>query len=98
MDLIIQVHIPAMRNVLSQCWFDEIKCADGLSALENYRSEYDEDKKKLSNRPVHDWACHAADAFRTFAVGYVDKTTYGQFLKNQNRPYQSKHEGFGWML
>ena len=69
-DTIIQVHIPAARNVLAQCWFDEIKCADGLLALENYRAEYDEEKKKLSNRPMHDWSSHGSDAFRTFAVGY----------------------------
>lgn len=71
MDIIIQVHIPAMRNILAQCWFDEDKCSKGIMALENYRAEYDEEKKKLGNRPLHDWACHGADAFRTFAVGYV---------------------------
>ena len=73
MDTIIQVHIPAMRSIISQCWFDEDKCKDGIMALENYRAEYDEEKKVLSNRPVHDWSIHAADAFRTFAVGYKHK-------------------------
>ena len=58
------------RNVLAQCWFDEKRCSHGLSALEGYRSEYDEEKKKLANRPLHDWCSHGADAFRTFAVGY----------------------------
>lgn len=70
MDLIIQVHIPAMRNILGNCYFDQSMCFQGISALENYRSEYDEEKKIFSNRPFHDWSCHAADAFRTFAVGY----------------------------
>jgi len=58
------------RNILSQCWFDEKKCARGLSALEGYRAEYDEDKKKLGNKPLHDWTSHGADAFRTFSVGF----------------------------
>jgi len=79
MDLIIQVHIPAMRNVLAHCWFDKIKCAGGISALENYRSEYDEEKKVLGNRPIHDWSTHASDAFRTFAVGYKTKMMFPDF-------------------
>lgn len=70
MDIIVQVHIPAVRNVLSQCYFDEIKCADGIMALENFRAEYDDEKKKLGNRPVHDWSSHGSSAMITFAVGY----------------------------
>jgi len=68
MELIVNVHIPAVRNILSQCNFDEILCADGISGLENYRAEYDNKKKKLGNRPVHDWSSHPSSAFITFAV------------------------------
>lgn len=70
MDIVIQVHVPAVRNILASCWFDEKKCQRGISALEGYRSEYDEEKRILSNRPFRDWTTHGADAFRTFAVGY----------------------------
>jgi hypothetical protein len=70
MDIIINVHIPAVRNILGQCWFDDIKCSQGLTALESYKADYDEDKKVLSPRPKHDWASHGSDSFRTFAVGY----------------------------
>jgi len=73
-DTLIQVHIPAVRNLLAQSWFDEKKCAHGLSALEGYSAEYDEEKKKLGNRPLHNWCSHAADAFRTGAVGYRELT------------------------
>ena len=69
-DTIMQVHIPAVRNLLAQSWFDEKRCAHGLSALEGYQAEYDEEKKKLANRPLHNWCSHGADAFRTGAVGY----------------------------
>ena len=72
MDVIVNVHIPAVRNILGQCWFDEIKCAQGISALEAYRAEYDDEKKKLGNSPVHDWSSHGSSAFITFAVGYKD--------------------------
>lgn len=62
--------IESGRNIITQCWFDEDKCAHGLMALEAYHTEYDEIKKKLGNAPAHDWASHGADAFRTFATGY----------------------------
>jgi phage terminase large subunit len=65
--------IELTRNLISQCWFDRKKCRDGISALEAYAAEYDEEKKKLSNRPVHNWTSHAADAFRTLAVGYKNR-------------------------
>ena len=58
------------RNIFSRCWFDQKKCERGLLGLEGYRSEYDEEKQKLGNRPVHDWCSHSADGFRTFATGY----------------------------
>jgi hypothetical protein len=74
MDTVIQVHVPMVRNILGQCWFDEAKCARGISALDGYHSEYDEEKKILGSRPVHDWTSHGADSFRTFAVGYKEKT------------------------
>ena len=74
MDLIIKVQIPAMRNMMAQCWFDEEKCSHGLMCLENYKAQYDEEKKILSNYPLHDWSSHGADAYRTFAVGYKTKT------------------------
>jgi len=70
MDIIIQVQIPAVRSVLNRCWFDKEKCATGVSALKNFRTNYDEKKKKLGNRYEHDWSSHASMAFVTFAVGY----------------------------
>lgn len=73
MELIVKVHIPAVRNILASCWFDEEKCARGIMGLENYHAHYDDKKKVLSNRPEHDHNSHPADAFRTFGVGYQTK-------------------------
>jgi phage terminase large subunit len=70
MNLIMQVHIPAVRNVLPSCWFDREKCAVGISALKTYSADWDEEKRILAPRPAENWAIHGADAFRTFAVGY----------------------------
>ena len=68
--------IEAGRNIMSRCWFDEKKCARGLSALEGYQAEYDDEKKKLANHPLHDWHSHGADAWRTFAVGYTPRVKH----------------------
>jgi hypothetical protein len=36
----------------------------GVEALREYRYEWDEETKVFSNRPLHNWASHPADAFR----------------------------------
>jgi phage terminase large subunit len=74
-DMLIQSHIPAVRNLIPLCRFDEEKCARGIAALEGYQSEFDEKSKVLGQRPLHNWCSHGADAFRTFAVGYEDIPT-----------------------
>lgn len=69
----VMTGIEGVRNALGSCWFDAVKCVQGVSALEGYKSEYDESKKVMTNKPLHDWCSHGADAFRTFAVGYKSK-------------------------
>lgn len=60
--------IEASRQILSSCWFDTDKCSAGLHALSNYRREYNDKMGEFKARPVHDWASHAADAFRYLAL------------------------------
>lgn len=60
--------ISAVRSVLPSCWFDEERCARGISALENYRKEWDDKNGVYMSRPLHNWASNGADAFRYFAV------------------------------
>lgn len=61
--------INEVRKVLPMCVFDAEKCAHGIDALRSYRRVWDENLKSYRDRPLHDWASHPADAFRTFAVG-----------------------------
>lgn len=61
--------VNAVRSVLPRCWFDAAKCETGLEALRMYRRSYDDEKKVYSDKPVHDWTSHAADAFRYLALG-----------------------------
>lgn len=60
--------IDAVRRVLPICWFDRDKTLEGRKALKAYRSGLSD--KLGFTRPLHNWASHAADAFRTFAMGY----------------------------
>jgi len=64
----IEDGIEASRQILSSCWFDTDKCSAGLHALSNYRREYNDKMGEFKARPVHDWASHAADAFRYLAL------------------------------
>lgn len=61
--------VQALRNVLSQSWFDAENCARGIECLRQYRREYDEVRKVFSNKPLHDWTSHGADAARYMALG-----------------------------
>jgi phage terminase large subunit len=70
MEKVIHIQIPAARNMIPICWFDEKNTVRGVSALEAFRAEYDEEKKVLKGAYQHDWASHAAMAFITYAVGY----------------------------
>lgn len=59
--------INAARTVFGACWFDKVKCADGLQALRRYRYDID-DSGRPSRNPLHDENSHAADAWRYFAL------------------------------
>lgn len=65
--------IAAVRSILPMVWFDKEATAEGRSALRNYQ-------RSKMGRPVHNWASHGADAFRTGAValsqtiGYISQS------------------------
>ena len=53
--------ITATRATLRMCWFDAERTDGGISALKIYH-------KTATGKPLHNWASHAADAFRTGSV------------------------------
>ncbi len=67
-NLKVQHGIDAARLVLNSCWFDSTKCSDGIETLRAYRRQYDPDTKAFSDKPLHDWSSHGADAFRYLAL------------------------------
>lgn len=68
-DIGINEGIDAVRNLLNRCWFDEVKCAKGIAALENYKKQWNDKHGCWSSHPLHNFASHGADAFRMLAVG-----------------------------
>ena len=60
--------IEAVRQMLPRCVFDASKTELGIKALRHYQREFDEKLKAFKTRPRHDWASHAADAFRYMAI------------------------------
>lgn len=67
-SLPLQDGLNAARMVLPRCYFDEVKCGPGIEALLNYRKDFNRRLDEFKDTPVHDWASHAADAFRYLAV------------------------------
>jgi hypothetical protein len=62
--------INAARRTLPLCVFHP-RCEDGgISALEQYRREWDDEKKAFRASAVHDWTSHPADAFRYLALSW----------------------------
>ena len=66
--------INKVRELLPLCWFDERRCADGITALEQYKYTWNPDLGVFSKEPEHSKHSHAADAFRTFAMGGLADT------------------------
>lgn len=61
--------INAARKTLQVAVFSDA-CEDGIAALEQYRREWDDDKKTFRASEVHDWTSHPADAFRYLSIGW----------------------------
>ena len=62
--------IQAARKTLARCVFHPRCEATGIAALEQYRREWDDEKKTFKATDVHDWASHPAAAFRYLALSW----------------------------
>lgn len=65
--------ITAVRTIFPNCWIDEVNCAEGIQCLERYQYEVDEVTKLFSDKPLHNFWSHGADAFRYLALGLQEK-------------------------
>jgi len=62
--------INAVRRTLPLCVFHPRTEEGGLSALEQYRREWDEEKKSFRANAVHDWTSHPSDSFRYLSMSW----------------------------
>ena len=83
--------ISLTRSLFSRLWFDEAKCADGLSALRRYRYDVDADTGAFSSKPLHDENSHAADALRYVAMGVTEAKGAA---KSTHKPRMTVSSGF----
>jgi phage terminase large subunit len=62
--------IQAARTTLARCLFHPRTEDVGISAMEQYRREWDDEKKCFKANEVHDWTSNLADAFRYLAMSW----------------------------
>lgn len=94
----IEDGINAARTIFPRCWFDAEKCSDGLQALRHYRYELHDKLGTFKKEPLHDWASHAADAFRYLALGLRDpRPKIIQERKSRYVEIGSNSRLLGWM-
>lgn len=62
--------IAAARHTLPLCIFHTRTEETGITALEQYRREWDQEKKAFKPTAVHDWCSHPSDAFRYLALAW----------------------------
>jgi phage terminase large subunit len=68
----VHTGINMARTIFPSCWIDREKCADGLQALRHYQWAPDTSGGVESRAPLHNFASHGSDAWRTMA--YAIKT------------------------
>lgn len=61
--------IEAVRQILPNSWWDQANTANGIHMLRSYRTDYKENLRTFAPLPLHDFASHGADAFRTAVMG-----------------------------
>ena len=60
--------IELARQAFDHSRFNAAACEDGIKALDEYQWKYSRTEASFTNRPRPNKACHAADAFQTFAL------------------------------
>jgi len=88
----VSARIELGRQLLKECWIDDVKCKDGIHALTNYQYEYDENKQRFKDKPLHDWASDGSDAF-----GYLAQALEKEQPSVKATPADDYDYGGGWM-
>ena len=84
--------IHATRQKLPRLWFDAEKCKAGIRALRAYRKVWRSKEEVFSDRPLHDWTSHAADALRYGVTGWKAALD----LSDAPRKAKTTYDVLGW--
>lgn len=87
--------IESCRNILPRCWFDKVKCKRGIEALKSYTKAWDDKSESYRDSPVHNWASHGADSFRTFAWSHKDKRRLSDEDMERNQRQETEYDIYG---
>jgi phage terminase large subunit len=63
-NMSIQASIQSARETFPAVYFNEDTTDGGIECLISYAHKWDDDKKRFSDEPEHNWASHTSDAFR----------------------------------
>lgn len=85
----------SVRANLSRCYFDEVKCKEGLKALEAYKKEWNDKLGCYNSRPLHDWSSHCADSFRYLCVALDIGLVSGVYMTPDKLNKIKAQAGFG---
>jgi len=75
--------INLVKTMLTKCWFDKTRCAEGLRLLENYKKKWSTSFGGWTSEPTHDECSHAADSFRYMCAGIKRVSNSGDSLEGQ---------------
>ncbi len=98
-QLSVEDGIHASRMIFQKCWFDSERCKPGLEALAHYRRDYNQRLGEYKATPVHDWASHGADGYRTLAVAHriARPPAAGGTEPRRRRLMSTSGDGAGWL-
>ena len=76
--------INACRNRIPMSYFHKVRCIDGIEGLKQYKRSWDEKRQTFVQAPMHDWASHPADSFRTGCLGMQEVRKAGRRSYDRN--------------
>ena len=74
-DSKIPDRVNAARLIARRTEFNSARCDAGLEALRAWQYEWRDENRMFADKPLHDWASHAGDAF-----------SYGSLIMHQAAP------------
>lgn len=90
------------KKTLMRCYFDKTRCAEGLTALKNYRRLFNEKRGVFNDEPFHDKNSNYADAF-SYLCFAVDKKidllyskAYRDYDNDDFNNQEAPGDDYGW--